>query len=175
MCPARDLIPLCVCGDHTRVTTCIKQLGGIQCPDLLHKVQTWLPAAYHLHHKSLALKPHLGQGPADSGVQIFPEGLFPSGASSGWSWFGYGHNGVQVLNVNITFMGLPSPAAKLESFCFHGNFNSLIHGFRLCLFHSALQEFIIQGFSELCQSQPLPDTARGRWQCMPGQPLHDLT
>ena len=62
------------------------QLGAIQCPDLLHKAQAWLPAAHHLHHTSLALKPHPGQGLADSRVQILPEELFPSSASSGWSW-----------------------------------------------------------------------------------------
>ena len=110
---SQRLYALCI--DHPKMI--IKQLGTIQCYPL-HMVQAWLPAAHHLHHKTLALEPHSGPGQSDSGIQILPEGL-------------------QVLHINVTFMGLPSLTAKLESFCSHGLHN-LTHSFRLYLFHSIL-------------------------------------
>ena len=62
---------------------------------------------------------------------------------------------------------LPWQLSWLKSLCFYGNFCGLIHSFWLCWFHCILQEFIIQSFDELGLSQPMPDTAGGRWQCTP--------
>ena len=81
-----------LCADNLSVI-CHPFAKVIQGPAFLHKVQTFLHVASHLHENSLAWKTYPGRGPACPVFWILPIGPSVSGASFGWSGCWIWHKG----------------------------------------------------------------------------------